>query len=89
VLRMLENDLFGGKMIKVKWPKRRYWWGKMNEEKVEKECQAGIFLTEDFKNNLIGKSKNEHGKWLPIIEFSLFLMYALFIVYSIRLIWVK
>jgi hypothetical protein len=82
VLRMLEKDfLFKDMQNQVDWPQRRYWWGGMKKEKSQKVSPLGIFLAEDFKNKLIGKSVNRHGRWLPIIEFSLFCMYTLFVFY--------
>jgi len=53
----------------------------MKQEQSLKESPLGILLAEDFKNNSIGKSVNRHGRWLPIIECSLFCMYVLCIFY--------
>jgi hypothetical protein len=50
----------------VLWPHRRKWWGKMYTEKATKP--SGIFLRQAEEERECGKSRCEHGFWIPFFQ---------------------
>jgi len=83
ILRILEKEvLFKDFNRQVEWPKRRNLWGKMI--KSEKYIPTGIFIRQDYdKKQKCGESKNCHGRWLPLVELMICIVYLFFVVWSL------
>ncbi|HTA23060.1 MAG TPA: hypothetical protein VK763_05970 [Terriglobales bacterium] len=82
VLLSLEGDvLFAEYKRMIPWPHRRSWlFGPMNRT-PKAEHQSGIFLRQqaEDKDENIGFSKFEHGKWLPRFQVAIFVIFSLLI----------
>ncbi len=77
VLVSLESDvLFAGYKRRISWPKRRRWYGKMDEK--PRVRLLGILLRQaaDESERKLGKSCYEHGTWLPVFQFCIILTFA-------------
>jgi hypothetical protein len=80
-LLSLEKDvLFAGYVREVSWPMRRAWHGGMKGAATRR--QLGILLRQESDENSIGKSKYEHGRWIPTFQCVMFLLFLLLAVFS-------
>lgn len=85
VLESLESGvLFSGYKGEIWWPRRREWWGRMKTGKQRESRQLGIFLRqrydqEDgmFEGKKLGRSRYEHGWWLPGFQCCIAIMFLL------------
>jgi hypothetical protein len=83
VLRALEKDvLFKDCERTIKWPKQRTWLGKMVEAE-KKGVTLGILIRQDYDEQKGRKSRYEHGKWLPRIQYAIAASYVLFLLFAI------
>lgn len=88
VLVSLESDvLFSGYKRNIMWPQRRRWLGRMEERPTIR--QLGILLrqaadveeADGVAGKKLGKSKYEHGMWLPRFQFSILLIFVVLAIF--------